>query len=579
MSIYIGNTKISEIFSTYTGINTVKNVLELGVIKDVNTEETRNSNATILKQHICNNPNGDVCFYFPAGEYHFNPIIIDDDSSSYTINLLGETKDNLLNSFYGSSKTVIFTNGIDGFINRTNSTGNNETRFMVSHIYFVQGYLFDFKPSGICLGTTENLGLEYNFNLFDVKFHGYEFGIKSPGYSCSRTDLEHVVFTHCKYGAYFESATHMLKMEHIEINYCKYGIRMAWGGVPCSIKDVHVAVGCYEGMNEYLTENPLMYGIHTKGSLVIDGIYYEQYDGNLDVTNFNLIHYEGYGNGGVAKLIVKNTPIGNMGAGGKGKFFYGRKYVGMGTEGAVSTKNVLEVADYQTSSFFQNGCVDFENCLDYDTDRASIIKNSFDIGNNFGIGYRLNNEDIYKESVVLSRYYRRKFKTALDNLMFIPNPDSSTLIAYYSYNSIPSENIIYDGVTISKSPIFDSASKIGVHYKGRITINGLTSDTTNVILGIVGDGVGEDTSKFLVRELVKLNSDTIGKDIIIDVDEFIPLTEATNIFFGYKCINSIDEKITDSDTSKIVYEIESIIDEVEYSKDVGVSRSRAYFKI
>ena len=99
------------------------------------------------------------------------------------------------------------------------------------------------------------------------------------------------------------------------------------------------------------------------------------------------------------------------------------------------------------------------------------------------------------------------------------------------------------------------------------------------MIGIVGDGVGEDTSKFLVRELVNLNSDAIGKDIIIDVDEFIPLTEATNVFFGYKCINSIDEKITDSDTSKIVYEIESIIDEVEYSKDVGVSRSRAYFKI
>lgn len=40
MSIYIGNTKISGIFPVHTGINTVKNVLELGVIKDVNTEET-----------------------------------------------------------------------------------------------------------------------------------------------------------------------------------------------------------------------------------------------------------------------------------------------------------------------------------------------------------------------------------------------------------------------------------------------------------------------------------------------------------------------------------------------------------
>lgn len=584
MSMYIGNEKIGNAYLVSNPSNDkfskITNVLDLGIVVNENTEAIRASNSSILKEQIDKYYDGSMCFYFPIGQYYFDLIEIENNTKAYNIVLLGETRGNRLNNLTNNTndRVIIYTNGTDGFINRTAIEGNNEVRFTVSHISFSQpGGIFT-KPLGMCLGCTTNLGKEHNITLNDVSFTGYEYGFYSPGYTCYSPDNYFIICTHCKYGIYIGGASHMFRINHLELNFCKFGLRMDVGGTPCSVHDVHVAVGNFNTMQDYYDETPLMYGIHCKSGLVIDGIYYEQYAEDLPIDNFYLIHYEGFGNGNCRKVIVKNAGIDNTGAGNKGYFFYGRKYVGQGPENSASS---MEVSDYYTSSYFSNGCVEFENCLTYDINVAPLLKRAFDVSDNsnWGIGYRIDGIDIYKEGMVCSKYYRRKFKTPLNNLLFIPEPSSTSLIAQYSYNSIPDDNLTYDGITISKSPVVDIPNKIGVHYKGRITIEGLTSETTNVILGIVGNVVGEDTPKFLVRELVKINSDMIGKNIVVDVDEFIPKTEATNLFFGYKCINSTDEKITDSDTSKIVYEIESIIDEVEYSKDVGVSRSRAYFKI
>ena len=113
-------------------------------------------------------------------------------------------------------------------------------------------------------------------------------------------------------------------------------------------------------------------------------------------------------------------------------------------------------------------------------------------------------------------------------------------------------------------------------------------------LHIKNIGIIDDLSIDLNEGLNVLTGETgAGKTLIIDSLEIISggrfskemIRKGETNSFVEICMyepeneNSIDEKITDSDTSKIVYEIESIIDEVEYSKDVGVSRSRAYLKI
>ena len=107
-----------------------------------------------------------------------------------------------------------------------------------------------------------------------------------------------VALSHCIYGMYITNSSHRFDLEDVDILYCKYGIRLGVGGNPCRIKNAHVATGCFNGMTEYLAENPKMYAIHTKGGLEIDGVYYEQYSGELDVSNYALIDYEGWGNGG-----------------------------------------------------------------------------------------------------------------------------------------------------------------------------------------------------------------------------------------------------------------------------------------
>ena len=580
MSIYLGNNKINNVVLKIDGsFKNVTNVIDLGIIPNNNSSDIKSNNTNILKQYIDRHYDGSMCFYFPIGKYYFNLIEITENTKVYDVILLGETRGNRLNNLTNNEddKVIIYTEGTDGFINRTNTNGETSIRFTISHIAIIKYGGFSVKPTGVCIGALHNSGGEYNITLYDTTFMGYEYGFYSPGFSCYSNDNNFVICAHCKYGIYISKASHMFRINHLELNYCKYGLRLDVGGTPCSISDVHVAVGLFSSMEDYYVENPLMYGIHCKSSVVIDGIYFENYAGDLDLSNYYLIHYEGFGGGGCKKVKIKNCHIETMRGNNIGKFFYGRKYIGQGLE---NKENPLSLTDVETSIYFLNGCVDFENCIAYDCNISELLSRTFDVSDNgcYGIGYTFDGKGLYKDGVVISNNYIRKFKSSLDNLLFIPEPNSSTLIADYSYNSIPNANRIYNGVELPMDAIVDNAYKIGVHYKGRINIKKIENASTNVILGIVGNNINDNT-KFLVRELVHLNSEVIGKDIIVDVDEFIPITEAKNLFFGYKCVNSVDEKITNSDTSKIVYEIESIIDEVEYSKDVGVSRSRAYFKI
>ena len=557
----------------------VVNVLDLGIVPNVNSSDIRASNASILKTSIDENYKSNICYYFPINKYYFDLIEITDTTKTYNIVLVGETNYTRKNiSVNEDKRPTIYTNGTDGFINRTNTSGANQISFYISHLSFKQGDLYSFKPLGMCFGTTKNLQTEYNFFVDDVTFHGYEYCLYSPGWSCAGTTITRTSFSHSKYGLYITSASHRLYMDDIDLGYCKYGIRLGVGGNPCTIKNVHVAVGCFDGMNEYLAENPLMYAIHTKGGLVIDGMYYEQYSSELDVTNYCLIHHEAFARGNVGKLIVKNAPIGNMGAGNKGYYYYGRKYIGEGLE--CKTEGIIRVSNGMTETEFPNGCANFENCLTSNTYKISeLIAKTFNLnddGSLYSVGYTIDGREICNNGVFLSKHYRRKFNSAMsDNIsLATKKPNAETLLLHYDTVFLNRDDgFVIDGISYLANPTRDnSENSYGVYYKGTITINGLTNQNTNVILGIVGINPTDNTQS-LIREFIKIDSSLINKKVIIDVDEYIPKSEAINVFFGYKCVNNVDEYIIAVDSKKIIYDMECIYDSSEIPYNIPISNS------
>lgn len=533
------------------------NLKALGLKADKNTDAIKMYNTNLLKRLIKKYKKY-INYYIPFGNYYFNQIDIDDDGY-YEINLYGENG-GVSDSSYRSSQNVVIYTPNSGFINRTTQSSNNQTKFNVYNIRFIQAILYDKLPVGKCFGVNYNGGSEYNCYLQNVYIHGYEYGFYSPGYSNGGTGGEKVAFSHCKYGMYISGASHGFNLNGVDFLYCKYGIRMGVGGNPCRISNVHVAVGCFSGMNDYLASDNRMYGIHTKGGLVIDGIYYEQYSGQLDISNYTLIDYEGWGNGGVGKVIIKNTPIGNMGAGNKGYFFSASTFIGQGEEtGAPGSK----ITKQDRNNYFGDGCVEFINCITSGSINVikEKIKKSFKIdgGLDKAFGMTFDNLDLFGDGLAFTKNYKRRFNSYLsDEVAPINN-----MLVKFSTNNIPVENRTWSNIEFPMTPIYDNVGNVkGTHYKGTITINKIQDISTNVTLGLIGIVDGKNA---MIREFVTLDSNSTNKIIKIYVDEYVSLTEASQVFLGYRCngTGAVADRIKKSDEKSVIYNIEISYDTLE----------------
>lgn len=530
------------------------NLKALGLKADRNSDKIKNFNSNLLKGLI-NKYKNNVNYYFPFGIYYFNEINID-ETGYYEINLYGENGGESDSSYRENKNVMIFTPNC-GFINRTTISRNNETKFNVCNIRFIQEILYDKLPTGKCFSVNYNGGAEYNAYFENVYIHGYEYGFYSPGYSCAGTGGRKVAFSHCRYGMYITGASHRFNLDNVDLLYCKNGIRMGVGGHPCRISNVHVAVGCFHGMDGYMINDNKMYAIHSKGGLVIDGIYYEQYSGELDVSNYTLIDYEGWGNGNVGKLIIKNTPIGNMGAGNRGYFFRGATFVGAGEETGTVGSVVSKIS---RSKYFANGCVQFINCIgtgSVESIKQKINKSFYiDGGLDNAFGFTFDNIDIFGDGLTFIRNYRRRFNSYLSGGNF----NTNTLINRYDTNSIPLNNRVWSGIEFPMTPITDNVENLkGTQYIGNIIINNIENKDINLTIGIIGKVNG---NYIMIRELVKLDSNSVNKYIRVNVNEYIPLIEATQIFFGYRCngVGDESERISKDDEKRIIYDIEASYD-------------------
>ena len=163
------------------GENNKINVVSLGIIKEKDTAEVMSNNASILENYIVKYNSKRYSFYFPPGNFYFNPIHFL-SAGRNTLDIFIEGTSAEFNSSNFKNTTTVYTKLQDFMYDqRYNNTG---ITFYVKNMNFISQGGYNFIPTGVCFGTEINTGSEYNFHFYSVLIHGFEYGFKSPGYSC-----------------------------------------------------------------------------------------------------------------------------------------------------------------------------------------------------------------------------------------------------------------------------------------------------------------------------------------------------------------------------------------------------------
>ena len=441
----------------------------LGVMEGNNAEIIEN-NTAILQSLIEQYPKGQMTFYLSKGTYYFNPIDLTKISGSIIVRLKGENN-GMSTSWFKGIFTTIKTNMQDFIYDRRSDSPG--ITFYVDDIEF---YSFDgYKniPTGVCFGAEVNGGKEYNFHFYNVLIHGFDYGFKSPGYSCAGSGGKNITLSTCHYGIYIKSTSHLFQADCVNLTYNRVGIRFGYGGSPCSISNIHVANG-YLGSDKDDFDRFIV--IHTKGGTHISNIYQEAYESNAQPEKTTIIDYEGwaYGTGAV---IVENTPIA-IPSGNGGLFFKGRTFLGAGTEEGVD--NPIELYSGNLDHY-PNGCVKFINCK---------IANNVDISSIFDVpaqspGYDINNKLFYKDSKIINKNsigkVNSKWTYTVYNITSVTEGDNM----YNIYNNANFDEP-YNGFKVSELRAFKNFySKANIKLKGNIIIEDTLSDTLDASIGFM----------------------------------------------------------------------------------------------
>ena len=441
----------------------------LGVMEGNNAKIIEN-NTAILQSLIEQYPKGQMTFYLSKGTYYFNPIDLTNISGSIIIRLKGENN-GMSTSWFKGIFTTIKTNMQDFIYDRRSDSPG--ITFYVDDIEF---YSFDgYKniPTGVCFGAEVNGGKEYNFHFYNVLIHGFDYGFKSPGYSCAGSGGKNITLSTCHYGIYIKSTSHLFQADCVNLTYNRVGIRFGYGGSPCSISNIHVANG-YLGSDKDDFDRFIV--IHTKGGTHISNIYQEAYEGNAQPEKTTIIDYEGwaYGTGAV---IVENTPIA-IPSGNGGLFFKGRTFLGAGTEEGVD--NPIELYSGNLD-YYPNGCVKFINCK---------IANNVDISSIFDVpaqspGYDINNKLFYKDSKIINKNNIGKVNSKLTYNLYNITSVAEGEKTYNIYDNLNFDEP-YNGFKVSELRAFKNFySKTNIKLKGNIIIEDTLSDTLDASIGFM----------------------------------------------------------------------------------------------
>ena len=358
------------------------------------------ANTAILQGLIETYPTGQRTFYLPAGTYHFDPIDLTGIRGTITVRMKGQGY-GLDTDWFSGLQTTVITNKQDFLYDkRTPSEG---VTFYVDDMRFYSYQGYSEIPTGVCFGAETNGGSEHNFHFHNVQIHGFDYGFRSPGYSCGGSGGKNISFSTCHYGIWINAASHLFYIENLELTYNRVGVRLCHGGGPCSIKNVHVATGYLgadrEDFDEYIV-------FHTKGSTIIEKVYHEAYENGALPGRTILFDFEGWAYG-CGPLIIKDTYIGAPGGNLGGKFLRARGYLGAGPETGAAT--VTEIpSSLGRLNHYPRGLVLLENCgiETYDRSEDEALLALFDviqhptyhIANGIDLG-----RDIFSDSGVITK--------------------------------------------------------------------------------------------------------------------------------------------------------------------------------
>lgn len=524
------------------GENNKINVVSLGIIKEKDTAEVMSNNASILENYIVKYNSKRYSFYFPPGNFYFNPIHFL-SAGKNTLDIFIEGTSAEFNSSNFKNTTTVYTKLQDFMYDqRYNNTG---ITFYVKNMNFISQGGYNFIPTGVCFGTEINTGSEYNFHFYSVLIHGFEYGFKSPGYSCGASGGENTSFSNCKYGVYITSASHLFSLKNSEFGYCANGIRFGFGGTPCEISNIHIAVGYLGSDKNEISEYKV---IHCKGNVVIKNLYYEAYESTANPERTTIIDYEGWAYG-VGPIYVYNTPIGKP-SGKGGKFFKGRTYLGSGPEVNKATAPIK--IDSWNKSYYPMGAAHFINC-NLPSNKFDMLKAVFDIDDiSKGFGYTINGETFYNYGVAIGLNKSKKFSSTMSRPLTTKN--NGMLIAY-DYNNI--NNRTFNNITFPNNPTMENEFLFFIRYKGKIIINKLSDNNTKISLGIIGlYNFSNYAIAYKIGEIDTSNGDQ-NKYIVMPFDIMLTKTSTFNTYtFGYEINGTTDNDLKSIDINKITWEIE-----------------------
>ena len=457
--------------NTGNGNNTSSLIIDLkslGVMEGNNTNTIEN-NTAILQGLIEQYPKGQMTFYLSKGTYYFNPIDLTNISGSIIIKLKGENN-GMSTSWFKGMDTTIKTNKQDFIYDRRSSSPG--ITFYVDDIKFYSFDGYNNIPTGVCFGA-ENGGHEYNFHFYNVLIHGFDYGFKSPGFSCAGSGGKNIYLSTCHYGIYIKSTSHLFQADCVELAYNRVGIRFGTGGSPSSISNIHVASG-YLGADKDDFDRFIV--IHTKGGTHISNLYQEAYENNAQPEKTTIIDYEGWAYG-IGPVIVENTPIAIPSSKG-GLFFKGRTFLGPGPEEGADPPMEIYSGNL---SHYPDGCAKFINCK---------IGNNVDITSIFDVpaqspGYDINNKMYYKDSKIINKNSIGKINSKWTYTIYSLSPITHEGNIYETYNNA-FFNEPCNGFKLHELRVLKNIDPISnIKLKGNIIIEDTLSDALDAGIGFL----------------------------------------------------------------------------------------------
>lgn len=488
------------------------------------------ANTAILQGLIETYPTGQRTFYLPAGTYHFDPIDLTGIRGTITVRMKGQGY-GLDTDWFSGLQTTVITNKQDFLYDkRTPSEG---VTFYVDDMRFYSYQGYSEIPTGVCFGAETNGGSEHNFHFHNVQIHGFDYGFRSPGYSCGGSGGKNISFSTCHYGIWINAASHLFYIENLELTYNRVGVRLCHGGGPCSIKNVHVATGYLgadrEDFDEYIV-------FHTKGNTIIEKVYHEAYENGALPGRTILFDFEGWAYG-CGPLIIKDTYIGAPGGKLGGKFLRARGYLGAGPETGAAT--VTEIpSSLGRLNHYPRGLVLLENCgiETYDRSEDEALLALFDviqhptyhIANGIDLGRDIFSDSgvITKDWVVRGASYCNSVGVRLDEVTC--GDDTFKLHPWYGYKEP------LHGLTLHNMGDLGFLHKTYItQAKGYLEIlEDATNESLNVVYGLAAKYKLDGETVVDFYPIARLTHDTAkeGNNFPFDFSEItIPTTVTGNV--------------------------------------------------